>query len=174
MTKKNMLLTMLMVVINNWLLNMVLTMGLMITVKNKNDKVSKRGGVLSMEALTIDEIISAKKNFLNIDKDLNLIHSVNETKETYYLIHCVAIITFLLLKQQALAESSAIMLLVVIYFLHRWEFHLSHMIIHNVLLFSHLFEKKYAYELLDKLNLCDQDYGKIRHVMSEFYKKEGM
>ena len=24
-----------------------------------------------MEALTIDEIISAKKNFLNIDKDLN-------------------------------------------------------------------------------------------------------
>ena len=26
-----------------------------------------------MEALTIDEIISAKKNFLNIDKDLNLI-----------------------------------------------------------------------------------------------------
>ena len=50
-----------------------------------------------MEALTIDEIISAKKNFLNIDKDLNLIHSVNETKETYYLIHCVAIITFLLL-----------------------------------------------------------------------------
>ena len=96
-----------------------------------------------MEALTIDEIISAKKNFLNIDKDLNLIHSVNETKETYY-------------------------------FLHRWEFHLSHMIIHNVLLFSHLFEKKYAYELLDKLNLCDQDYGKIRHVMSEFYKKEGM
>ena len=79
MTKKNMLLTMLMVVINNWLLNMVLTMGLMITVKNKNDKVSK-GGVLSMEALTIDEIISAKKNFLNIDKDLNLIHSVNETK----------------------------------------------------------------------------------------------
>ena len=115
-----------------------------------------------MEALTIDEIISAKKNFLNIDKDLNLIHSVNETKETYYLIHC------------ALAESSAIMLLVVIYFLHRWEFHLSHMIIHNVLLFSHLFEKKYAYELLDKLNLCDQDYGKIRHVMSEFYKKEGM
>ena len=41
MTKKNMLLTMLMVVINNWLLNMVLTMGLMITVKNKNDKVSK-------------------------------------------------------------------------------------------------------------------------------------
>ena len=37
-----------------------------------------------MEALTIDEIISAKKNFLNIDKDLNLIHSVNETKETYY------------------------------------------------------------------------------------------
>ena len=114
MTKKNMLLTMLMVVINNWLLNMVLTMGLMITVKNKNDKV------------------------------------------------------------QALAESSAIMLLVVIYFLHRWEFHLSHMIIHNVLLFSHLFEKKYAYELLDKLNLYDQDYGKIRHVMSEFYKKEGM
>ena len=105
-----------------------------------------------MEALTIDEIISAKKNFLNIDKDLNLIHSVNETKETYYLI----------------------MLLVVIYFLHRWEFHLSYMIIHNVLLFSHLFEKKYAYELLDKLNLCDQDYGKIRHVMSEFYKKEGM
>ena len=105
-----------------------------------------------MEALTIDEIISAKKNFLNIDKDLNLIHSVNEIKETYYLIHCVAIITFLLLKQQALAESSAIMLLVVIYFLHRWEFHLSHMIIHNVLLFSHLFEKKYAYELLDKLN----------------------
>ena len=103
-----------------------------------------------MEALTIDEIISAKKNFLNIDKDLNLIHSVNEIKETYYLIHCVAIITFLLLKQQALAESSAIMLLVVIYFLHRWEFHLSHMIIHNVLLFSHLFEKKYAYELLDK------------------------
>lgn len=130
--------------------------------------------LLSMEALTIDEIISAKKNFLNIDKDLNLIHSVNETKETYYLIHCVAIITFLLLKQQALAESSAIMLLVVIYFLHRWKFHLSHMIIHNVLLFSHLFEKKYAYELLDKLNLCDQDYGKIRHVMSEFYKKEGM
>lgn len=127
-----------------------------------------------MEALTIDEIISAKKNFLNIDKDLNLIHSVNETKETYYLIHCVAIITFLLLKQQALAESSAIMLLVVIYFLHRWKFHLSHMIIHNVLLFSHLFEKKYAYELLDKLNLCDQDYGKICHVMSEFYKKEGM
>lgn len=62
MTKKNMLLTMLMVVINNWLLNMVLTMGLMITVKNKNDKVSK-GGVLSMEALTIDEIISAKKIF---------------------------------------------------------------------------------------------------------------
>lgn len=53
---------MLMVVINNWLLNMVLTMGLMITVKNKNDKVSK-GGVLSMEALTIDEIISAKKIF---------------------------------------------------------------------------------------------------------------
>ena len=48
------------------------------------------------------------------------------------------------------------------------------MIIHNVLLFSHLFEKKYAYELLDKLNLYDQDYGKIRHVMSEFYKKEGM
>ena len=45
-----------------------------------------------MEALTIDEIISAKKNFLNIDKDLNLIHSVNEIKETYYLIHCVAII----------------------------------------------------------------------------------
>lgn len=43
MTKKNMLLTMLMVVINNWLLNMVLTMGLMITVKNKNDKVSKGG-----------------------------------------------------------------------------------------------------------------------------------
>ena len=42
MTKKNMLLTMLMVVIN-WLLNMVLTMGLMITVKNKNDKVSKGG-----------------------------------------------------------------------------------------------------------------------------------
>ena len=41
MTKKNMLMTMLMVVINNWLLNMVLTMGLMITVKNKNDKVSK-------------------------------------------------------------------------------------------------------------------------------------
>ena len=36
-----MLLTMLMVVINNWLLNMVLTMGLMITVKNQNDKVSK-------------------------------------------------------------------------------------------------------------------------------------
>ena len=79
-----------------------------------------------MEALTIDEIISAKKNFLNIDKDLNLIHSVNEIKETYYLIHCVAIITFLLLKQQALAESSAIMLLVVIYFLHRWEFHFIH------------------------------------------------
>ena len=78
-----------------------------------------------MEALTIDEIISAKKRFLNIDKDLNLIHSVNE-------------------------------------------------IIHNVLFFSHLCEKKYAYELLDKLNLCDQDYGKIRHVMSEFYKKEGM
>lgn len=45
MTKKNMLLTMLMVVINKWLLNMVLTMGLMITVKNKNDKVSKGGGV---------------------------------------------------------------------------------------------------------------------------------
>lgn len=44
MTKKNMLLTMLMVVINNWLLNMVLTMGLMITVKNKNDKVSKGWG----------------------------------------------------------------------------------------------------------------------------------
>lgn len=43
MTKKNMLLAMLMVVINNWLLNMVLTMGLMITVKNKNDKVSKGG-----------------------------------------------------------------------------------------------------------------------------------
>ena len=42
MTKKNMLLTMLMVVINNWLLNMVLTMGLMITVKNKNDKVRDR------------------------------------------------------------------------------------------------------------------------------------
>ena len=40
-----------------------------------------------MEALTIDEIISAKKNFLNIDKDLNLIHSVNEIKETYYLNH---------------------------------------------------------------------------------------
>ena len=117
-----------------------------------------------MEALTIDEIISAKKRFLNIDKDLNLIHSVNEIKETYYLIHCIAIITFLLLKQ----------LLVVIYFLHRWEFHLSRMIIHNVLFFSHLCEKKYAYELLDKLNLCDQDYGKIRHVMSEFYKKEGM
>ena len=97
-----------------------------------------------MEALTIDEIISAKKRFLNIDKDLNLIHSVNEIKETYYLIHCIAIITFLLLKQQVLAE------------------------------FSHLCEKKYAYELLDKLNLCDQDYGKIRHVMSEFYKKEGM
>ena len=36
-----------------------------------------------MEALTIDEIISAKKNFLNIDKDLNLIRTVNETKETY-------------------------------------------------------------------------------------------
>ena len=114
-----------------------------------------------MEALTIDEIISAKKRFLNIDKDLNL-------------IHCIAIITFLLLKQQVLAESAAIMLLVVIYFLHRWEFHLSRMIIHNVLFFSHLCEKKYAYELLDKLNLCDQDYGKIRHVMSEFYKKEGM
>ena len=59
-----------------------------------------------MEALTIDEIISAKKNFLNIDKDLNLIHSVNETKETYYLIHCVAIITFLLLKQQALCDNA--------------------------------------------------------------------
>ena len=77
-----------------------------------------------MEALTIDEIISAKKRFLNIDKDLNLIHSVNKIKETYYLIHCIAIITFLLLKQQVLAESAAIMLLVVIYFLHRWEFHL--------------------------------------------------
>ena len=62
-----------------------------------------------MEALTIDEIISAKKRFLNIDKDLNLIHSVNEIKETYYLIHCIAIITFLLLKQQVLAESAAIM-----------------------------------------------------------------
>ena len=59
-----------------------------------------------MEALTIDEIISAKKNFLNIDKDLNLIHSVNETKETYYLIHCVAIIKFLLLNQHALAAFS--------------------------------------------------------------------
>ena len=41
MTKKNMLLTMFMVVINKWLLNMVLTMGVMITVKNQNDKVSK-------------------------------------------------------------------------------------------------------------------------------------
>lgn len=27
--------------LSSWLLNMVLTMGLMITVKNKNDKVSK-------------------------------------------------------------------------------------------------------------------------------------
>lgn len=41
MTKKNMLLTMLMVVISSWLQNMVLTMGVMITVKNQNDKVSK-------------------------------------------------------------------------------------------------------------------------------------
>ena len=41
MTKKNMLLTMLMVVVSSWLLNMVLTMGVMITVKNQNDKVSK-------------------------------------------------------------------------------------------------------------------------------------
>lgn len=41
MAKKNVLLPMLMVVISSWLLNMVLTMGLMITVKNKNDKVSK-------------------------------------------------------------------------------------------------------------------------------------
>lgn len=123
---------MLMVVINNWLLNMVLTMGLMITVKNKNDKVSK--GAVEYGSFNNWWNHICEKNFLNIDKDLNLIHSVNETKETYYLIHCVAIITFLLLKQQALAESSAIMLLVVIYFLHRWEFHLSHMIIHNVLL----------------------------------------
>ena len=98
-----------------------------------------------MEALTIGEIISAKKKiFKLIDKDLNLIHSVNEIKETYYLIHCVAIITFLLLKQQALAESSAIMLLVVIYFRHRWEFHLSHMIIHNVLLLVICCKKNYC------------------------------
>ena len=41
MAKKNVLLPMLMVVISSWLLNMVLPMGLMITVKNKNDKVSK-------------------------------------------------------------------------------------------------------------------------------------
>ena len=41
MAKKNVLLPMSMVVISSWLLNMVLTMGLMITVKNKNDKVSK-------------------------------------------------------------------------------------------------------------------------------------
>lgn len=125
-----------------------------------------------MEVLTIDEIITAKKRFLNIDKDLNRIHSVNEIKETYYLIHCIAIIVFALLKYQSLAQSVALMLLVAICFIHQWEFHLSHMIIHEVLLFSNLVEKKYAYELLDKLNLCDQDYGKIRHIMSEFYKKK--
>ncbi|CUN17432.1 Uncharacterised protein [Anaerostipes hadrus] len=41
MAKKNVLLPILMVVISSWLLNMVLTMGVMITVKNQNDKVSK-------------------------------------------------------------------------------------------------------------------------------------
>ena len=41
MAKKNVLLPMLMVVISSWLLNMVLSIGLMINVKNKKDKVSK-------------------------------------------------------------------------------------------------------------------------------------
>lgn len=122
--------------------------------------------------LTIDEIRQIKNSFLRIDHDLNMIHSVDSIKDIYYSIHAVAILFFMITGYQTLAESAAFMLLIAFFCIYRWRIYQSRMIVDRIHIFSRIFTETYAYELLNRLTLDDQDYLKIRHIISDLYKKE--
>lgn len=126
---------------------------------------------MELHVLPIDALKDIENRFLQIGQRFDLIHSVDDVKETYYLILAFAMIAFFAFGQRTLADSVALVILISGFLFHRWKLHMSRVIADDIVLFASLFTKKHAYELLDRADLCKEDREMVQTIMEAQYQQ---